>query len=43
MRNMVEAIFAHHPLNVVNRKDQTDLLWALSYYTAVDTLKKDYE
>lgn len=41
MKNMVEAVFAHHPLDVVNKKDQTDLLWAVSYYSAVDSVKKD--
>lgn len=41
MKNMVEAVFAHHPLDVVNKKDQTDLLWAVSYYAAVDSVKED--
>lgn len=39
MKNMVEAVFAHHPLDVVGRKEHTDLLWAVSYYAAVDSVK----
>ena len=40
MKNMVEAVFYHHPLDVIGKKEQTDLLWAISYYSAVDSVKK---
>ena len=38
MRNLVEAVFRHHPLDTKN-KEHTDLLWAVSYYCAVDSCK----
>ena len=39
MKNMVSAIFAQHPIDVIGKKEQTDLLWAVSYYAAVDSAK----
>lgn len=35
-KNIIEAIFYHHPLDVIGDKEHVDLLWALSYYSAVD-------
>ena len=38
-KNMVEAVFAHHPLDVEGSDEHTDLLWAISYYVGVDNVK----
>lgn len=35
-RNLIEAVFYHHPLDVIGDDEHTDLLWALTYYAAVD-------
>ena len=39
MKNMVSAIFAHHAADIIGDKEHTDLLWAVSYYSAVDGWK----
>ena len=35
-RNMMEAIFYHHPLDVIGDKEHTDMLWLTAYYVSVD-------
>lgn len=37
--NMVSAIFYHHPKSIIGNKEHTDLLWAVTYYSAVDSWK----
>ena len=39
LKNMIEAVCVHHPLDVIGDKEHTDLLWAISYYAAVDKAK----
>lgn len=36
LKNIIEAIFYHHPLDVIGSKEHVDLLWAITYYAAVD-------
>lgn len=39
IRNMIEAVFFHHPIDIIGKKEHIDLLWAVSYYAAVDAVK----
>lgn len=39
LTNLIAAVLAHHPLDIVGKKEHTDLLWAISYYMAVDSTK----